>query len=88
MSNKEIKPVIYEVEYGKIKVKLDSIMNERNISTYELSNKSNIRFQSLQSLRENTSTRIDYEVLAKLCYVLECEVQDIIEYVPNEKSKK
>lgn len=88
MPKKEIKPIVYEVEYGTIKVKLNSIMKRRNISTYELSNKANIRFQTVQALKEDRATRIDFEVLAKLCYVLECEIPDIIEYVSNEKSKK
>ena len=83
-NNNEIKPVIYEVQYGKIKTKLDKIMSERNISNYELSNKSNIRFQTIQGLREDTASRVDFDVLAKICYALNCKVEDIIEYVPNE----
>ena len=82
-NNNEIKPVIYEVQYGKIKTKLDKIMTERNISNYELSNKSNIRFQTIQGLREDTASRVDFDVLAKICYALNCKVEDIIEYVPN-----
>lgn len=88
MSYKEIKPIVYEVEYGTIRIKLDEIMNKRNISTYELNTKGNIRFQTIQSLRDNSAARIDFEVLAKICYVLECKVEDIIEYVPNEKSRE
>lgn len=80
MKNNKVKSVWKEVEYGKIKVKLDEILNERGISTYELSNNANIRFQTIQNLRENTSSRIDFEVLAKLCYVLDVKVEDIIEY--------
>ena len=83
-NNNEIKPVIYEVQYVKIKTKLDKIMTERNISNYELSNKSNIRFQTIQGLREDTASRVDFDVLAKICYALNCKVEDIIEYVPNE----
>ena len=71
-----------EIEYGTIKIKLDEIMKSKNISTYQLNTKSNIRFQTIQSLRENTSSRIDFEVLAKLCYSLGCKVSDIIEYIP------
>lgn len=88
MANQEIKSVVYEIEYGNIKVKLDDIMNSRDISTYELSNKANIRFQTIQALRDNTASRIDFEVLAKICYVLECNIPDVIEYISNEKSKK
>lgn len=75
-----VKSIIREVEYGVIKVKLDDIMNKRNISTYELSTKAQVRFQTIKSLRENVSSRIDFEVLAKICYSLDCKVEDIIEY--------
>jgi len=90
MSNqdKEIKPIIYEVEYGTIRVNLDKILETRDLSVYEVNQKSNIRYQTLQALQSNSASRIDFEVLAKLCYALNCEVKDILEYIPNEKSKK
>ena len=80
MKKNSIKSVWQEVEYGKIKVKLNTIMEEKGISTYELSNNANIRFQTIQNLRDNTASRIDFEVLAKLCYSLDVKVEDIIEY--------
>ncbi len=82
MSKETIRPILQEIEYGTIKIKLDEIMKSKNISTYQLNTKSNIRFQTIQALRENTSSRIDFEVLAKLCYSLGCKVSDIIEYIP------
>lgn len=72
-------------EYGTIKINLDTIMLKKNISTYELSSKANIRFQTIQNLRQGISSRIDLEVLAKLCYVLDCTPNTLIEYVPNQK---
>lgn len=78
--NDDVKAIMQEVDYGDIYIKLDDILNTRGISTYELSEKANIRFQTIQSLRENKSTRIDLNVLAKICYALECKVEDVIEY--------
>ena len=60
-------------------------MKNKNISTYELSSKANIRFQTIQNLRQRSSTRIDLEVLAKLCYVLDCTPDTLIKYVPTLK---
>ena len=84
MRSKKIKPILQEVDYGIVKCKLDDYLNSINISTYELSEQSNIRFQTIKGLRDNTSTRISYEVLAKLCYALNCKIEDIIEYKPNK----
>ena len=88
MSASELKPIVYEIEYGTIKVKIDEIMKKKGISTYDLNSKSNIRYQTLQVLQDNSASRIDFEVLAKLCYSLDCKVEDIIEYVPNKNSKE
>lgn len=81
--NNNIKNIMQEVEYGNIYIKLDDILKNRNISTYEISDKANVRFQTIKALRENISTRIDFNVLAKLCYVLNCKVEEIIEYKEN-----
>ncbi len=75
---------VYEYKkLGNIKIKLNDIMVARNISTYELSTKSNIRFQTIKVLRDSTAKRIDFEVLKKLCFVLNCKVEDLFEYEPE-----
>lgn len=81
---KNINEVMQEINYGQIILKLDKILKDRNITTYELSNSANIRFQTVKALREDTATRIDFNVLAKICYALVCKVQDIIEYKDNK----
>lgn len=85
MAENTLKPIIHEVEYGTIIVHLDKLMQDKEISNYVLNTNTNIRFQTIQSLKENTATRIDFKVLAKLCYSLGCNVGDIIEYVPNKQ---
>lgn len=88
MSDYKINAVVTEIEYGNIRVKLDEIMKARDISTYQLNVKTNIKFQTIQNLRENTSSRIDFEVLAKICYALDVKVEDVLEYEPVKKSKE
>ena len=81
MINKEI----FEYKnYGCIKINLDKLMEEKKITTYELSSKANIRFQTIQNLRNGISTRLDLEVLAKICYMLDCKVEEIITYLPSK----
>lgn len=84
MNKNNLKPILQEVEYGEIKINLDKIMNDKNITTYQLNNNTNVRFQTIQALRDNSASRIDFNVLAKLCYSLNCKVEDIIEYIPNK----
>ena len=85
MSNENLKPIMHEIEYGAIKVNLDKLMEKAEISAYKLNNASNIRFQTIQNLQKDVATRIDFNVLARLCYSLNCDVADILEYVPNKE---
>lgn len=85
MSKDTLKSIVQEVEYGTIIVHLDKLMKDKDVTNYVLNTNTNIRFQTIQSLKDNTATRIDFKVLAKLCYSLGCNVADIIEYVPNKK---
>ncbi len=85
MSKDNLKPIIQEIEYGTIKVNLNKLMEKAEISAYKLNNATNIRFQTIQNLQKDVATRIDFNVLAKLCYTLDCNVADILEYVPNDK---
>lgn len=87
--NNKMKAIFHEVEdIGDIHIKLDEILKKKDISTYALSTKANIRFQTIQLLRENRTTRIDLNVLTKLCYVLNCKVEDLIEYVSPKSGEK
>lgn len=75
------KNVLEYKDFGFIKFKLDQIMKEREITVYELSSKANVGFQTIKKLKEGEDlTRINLDVLAKLCYVLECEISDLLEY--------
>ncbi len=75
------KQVLEYKDFGIVQVKLNQIMTEKDITNYQLSNKANVRFQTIQKLREGTNvTRVNLDVVAKLCYVLECKVEDLFEY--------
>lgn len=74
MKNIEYKP------YGKIKVKLDEFMKSNNISTYALAKATGMEFKVIQNLRGAKVKRMDFDVLAKICYTLEIGVDKILEY--------
>ena len=75
------KNVLEYKDFGCVRFKLDKIMKARKITVYELSNKANVGFQTIKKLKEGEEiTRINLDVLAKLCYVLECDISDVMEY--------
>lgn len=66
--------------YGKIKIKLDEQMSKNNINIYKLSKATELSYNTIRSYKEDKPSRVDLDVLAKLCYTLNCNVEDLLEY--------
>ena len=66
--------------YGKIHIKLGEVLQARGISRNYLARAINSRFEVVDRWCEGDLEKIDADVLAKICYVLKCKVEDIIEY--------
>ena len=62
--------------------KLWDVMKEKNISTYQLREKCGIDSKTVRRLRANDN--METKTLNKLCAVLDCRLEDIAEYVPDE----
>lgn len=70
--------------YSGIVFKLDKIMKEKGYTKNKLCVKCGLRFETIQGYYNGDISRVDLYVLASLCKELECNVQDILEYKPNE----
>lgn len=73
------------VDYGHIHIKLDQLMKEQDISINKLAFRAEMQRTQLKAYIKNDVQRLDISVLSRLCYALECSLEDIIEYVPAEK---
>ena len=67
-----------------IVINLDVMMAKRKISLGELSEKVGITLANLSVLKNNHAKAIRFSTLDAICKALECQVSDIIEYVPDE----
>ena len=68
--------------YGKVEIKLSSIMDRHNISIYQMSKLTDLKYSTVKSYYSNSPiTRVDLDVISKFCYVLNCRIEDILEYV-------
>ena len=63
--------------------KLWNVMKEKGVSTYLLREKCGIDSKTIRRLRANDN--METKTLNKLCAVLECRLENIAEYVPDEQ---
>lgn len=68
-------------QYGHIELKLKEVMDSRGISRNALARAVNTRFEVIDKWYQGHVEKIDADILARICYVLECTPEDIIQYV-------
>ncbi len=63
--------------------KLWILMEQKGVSTYKLREQCGIGSKTIKRLRNNENT--ETKTLSKLCEILECNIEDIATFVPDEK---
>ena len=81
MSTKKTGGVAME-RYGTVRINLASVIEKKGISKNKLSQRAEMQRTQLNNYCNNTISRLDIDVLGRLCTVLECEIGDILEFVP------
>ena len=76
--------VVLIKDYGKINLKLKEVMESRGMTRYALARAIHARFEVVDKWHRNDVEKIDADVLARICYVLRCQVADIVEYTELE----
>lgn len=66
-----------------IVIHLDVMMAKRKVSLNELSEKVGITLANLSILKNNKAKAIRFSTLEAICQALDCSVEDIMEYVPD-----
>ncbi len=74
------KTVITINKYGKIYLCLKEVMNAKKITRNNISKATDTRFEVINKWYKNDVKKLDLDVLARICYVLECSPGDIIKY--------
>lgn len=63
-----------------IRITLDKALKNNNISRYELSKRTGVRYQIIDNYYKNKVIRYDSFVLNKICTALDCKIEDIIKF--------
>lgn len=69
-------------QFGTIRIKLAELLEARGLSKNKLSHRAEMQRTQLNHYCNNTITRLDIDVLARLCTVLDCGIDEILEFVP------
>lgn len=77
---KELQPVVNISSYGVVKIHLAEMLEKRGITRYRMSKLADTRFEVVNKWCTGNVERIDADILARFCYILDCNVGDIIEY--------
>lgn len=72
-------------EYGTIKIKLNELLKKSGMSKNKLSHKAEMQRTQINGYCNNEITRLDTDVLARICTALDCKIEDLLEFVPPEK---
>ena len=74
------KSVITINDYGKITVHIREIMDSKGMTRNYLAKAANTRFEVIDKWYNGQLEKMDLDVLARICYVLDCSPADIIKY--------
>ncbi len=67
-------------EYGRVRLHLRPLMDQRHISRNQLAGLIGTRFEVVNKWYSGEVERLDLDVLARICYVLDCQIDDILTY--------
>ena len=80
-----MKPVSMRADYGRVELRLGEIMDERGISRNQLAKMIDARFEVVSKWYKGEVEKMDLDILARICYVLDCRAEDMIQYVSGEE---
>ena len=71
-----------------IKSKLSTLLGERRIKISHLADRTGLSRNTLTNLYYDKTTRYDQHVLNAVCRALDCQLGNLLEYVPDDKDNK
>ncbi len=74
-------------EYGSIRIKLAEFLDARGISRNQLCRAMGSKYDTVtRYYRAEDIQMLDLDFFAKACCVLNCRIEDLLEYEPPEQS--
>lgn len=70
-----------------IKIHLSKLLGEKRWTQADLSRKTGIRPNTISEIYNELVERVNLDHLDIICEVLECDISDLLEHVPNKRRK-
>lgn len=68
-----------------IRIKLSEVLGRKKMTRKRLAELTNVRPNTIGDLYNEKIRKIDIDILDKICCVLECDINDLLEYHSNSK---
>lgn len=69
-------------EYGKVYIILENYIKSRGLTKYKVAQEAKMSWQQLNNYCQNNISRLDIHAIEKICTVLQCNIEDIITFIP------
>ncbi len=71
-----------------IRIKLSELLGKHKMNQKTLSYLTNIRPATISKMYYEETKRIDIKQLDSLCRVFNCEISELLEYIPSKEDNK
>lgn len=77
-----------EKDFGHIEIRLEEMIKKSGLSKNKICHRCEMQRTQLNKYCKNSISRLDISVLARLCTVLNCTIEDLLVFVPPSNSEK
>jgi len=67
-------------DYGKLEITLKEVLDKKDISRNKLCTMIAVNYDLVNRYYNNRVIRIDIDIIARMCFALDCDVSDILKY--------
>ncbi|MDE7011597.1 MAG: helix-turn-helix transcriptional regulator [Oscillospiraceae bacterium] len=67
-------------DYGAVRLRLRERMDRRGLNRNQVAKRIGVRFEVVDKWYQGEVEKMDLDILARLCFVLDCQPGDLLEY--------
>lgn len=72
-------------DFGRVDMVLDEYLKKHNVSRTSLTRKTELQYSQILKYCKNEIQKVDLNILAKLCTVLDCKIEDLLKLTKGKK---